>query len=539
MWLKRLAALISLLAPPLADAQSIDISQARLRLGEPIALTLHVQAGDLPAGRRLAPECIDAEMDFGDTHLAARQLQIRTRPDGQTTQVTLSHPSELSEPIARVRVELLCGPAFAREFTIFGDPPLAGHQASQAPSPSSSRSKRRAHPPRVALQPAGPAPDTAPPLNESQLGAVAAAVMALLRTQPATSEAAGTPLGADMPTSPQPRLQAAHEAASPDLLRQSLLDELDRLHHEQGQTAEALNALLSRIDYQDRSQSMMALWLGGTVVLTLCLAWLGPASWRFLSQRLQQRQPIAPKPKPAVSWLDALPVASMVAPAARSEPHQADAAYPDRAASQHAGPAEYRLATQEHRTEPHLDPPDSMLETLDWPHPSPDTAARAQAWPSADFGQATLERGEFGHLLGDVDALMAQGYPGACAVMLEEALQHGPGKPPALLLRLLDIYQTLEQPWNHERVCAQIEALYNVQIPAMHSTDELDMGLEAMPDLLRVLTSVWRQPDCADALGQLLVRPCAVPAFNLATFKDLLLLQAVASDSTSEVTLAH
>jgi len=65
------------------------------------------------------------------------------------------------------------------------------------------------------------------------------------------------------------------------------------------------------------------------------------------------------------------------------------------------------------------------------------------------------------------------------------------------------------------------------------------MGLEAMPDLLRVLTSVWRQPDCADALGQLLVRPCAVPAFNLATFKDLLLLQAVASDSASEVALAH
>lgn len=547
MWLKRLAALVSLLVPPLADAQSIDVSQARLRLGEPIALALHVQTGDLPAGRRLAPECIDAEIDFGETHLSAGQLQVRTQADGQVTRVTLSHPSELSEPIARVRVELLCGPAFAREFTIFGDPPLAGHHTRPASPPSTSRPRRHAQPPRVALPPAGPAPDasalahktidTSPPLSESQLGAVAAAVMALLQTQPTLGEAPGSPTDTGMPTSSQPRLPQHHEAASPDLLRQSLLDELDRLHHEQGQTAQALNALLSRIDHQDRSRSMLALWLGGTVVLTLCLAWLGPASWRMLSQRLQQRQLVAPKPKPAVSWVDALPAAGMAAPAARTQPYPADMYQ----TVQPASPAEQKPATPEHTTDPHGDAPDQMLATLDWPQPSPDAAAKAhaQGWSSADFGQATLERGEFGNLLKDVDALMAQGYPGACVVVLEEALQSGPGKPPALLLRLLDIYQALEQPWNHERVCAQIEALYNVQIPAMDGTDQLDMGLEAMPDLLRVLTSVWRQPDCADALGQLLVRPCAVPAFNLATFKDLLLLQAVANDPTSADALAH
>lgn len=541
MWLKRLAALVSLLVPPLADAQSIDVSQARLRLGEPIALALHVQAGDLPAGQRLAPECIHAEIDFGETHLSAGQLQIRTRADGTATRVTLSHPDELSEPIAKVRVELLCGPEFAREFTILGDPPLAGHHARVASAAAPSR--QRAHRPRVAPQSAGTAPDPAAParqttgaspaLSDSQLGAVAAAVMALLRTQPAPGEAPGAPAGTGAP----PRLQPVHDGASPDLLRQSLLDELDRLHHEQGQTAQALNALLSRIDHQDRSRSMLALWLGGTVVLTLCLAWLGPASWRMLSQRLQQRQPVAPKPKPAVSWVDALPAAGMTAPAARTQPYPADMYQ----TVQPASPAEQKPATPEHTTDPHGDAPDQMLATLDWPQPSPDTAAKAhaQGWSSADFGQATLERGEFGNLLKDVDVLMAQGYPGACAVVLEEALQSGPGKPPALLLRLLDIYQALEQPWNHERVCAQIEALYNVQIPAMDGTDQLDMGLEAMPDLLRVLTSVWRQPDCADALGQLLVRPCAVPAFNLATFKDLLLLQAVANDPTSADALAH
>lgn len=528
MWLKRLAALVSLLTPPLIDAQGIDISQARLRLGESIALTLHVQAGDLPAGRRLAPECIDAEMDFGDTHLGAGQLQIRTQPDGQVTRVTLSHPTELSEPIARVRVELLCGPAFAREFTIFGDPPLAGERAREVPVPSAARPQRRARAPRVALRAADMPPassgsvhqvtDNAPLLSDSQLGAVATAVLTLLRAQSA-------------PGGPPPDPQPTHEVAAPDLLRQSLLDELDRLHHEQGQTAQALNALLSRIEHQDRSRSMLALWLGSTVALTLCLAWLGPASWRWLSQRLPRHQPSTPKPKSAVSWVDALPAA--IPPAPRTELAQADPAHPPPPPA--ASPAEYRPAAPAHPIAARTETPDTVLATLDWPSPSPDATvtARVQAWPSADFGQATLEQGAFGTLLDEVDALMAQGYPGACAVVLEEALQSGPGKHPALLLRLLDVYQMLEQPWNHERVCAQIEALYNVEIPAMDCQDPLDTGLEAMPDLLRVLTSVWQQPDCAEALGQLLVRPgAAIPAFSLATFKDLLLLQGVASEST-------
>jgi hypothetical protein len=119
-------------------------------------------------------------------------------------------------------------------------------------------------------------------------------------------------------------------------------------------------------------------------------------------------------------------------------------------------------------------------------------------------------------------------------VALEQRLQDSAGKHPALLLRLLDVYRALNQPGNHERVCAQLEALYNIRVAAMEEAQTEGPDLEGIPALLTSISQQWRQASCADSLRQLLLRPGSAPAFELAAFKDLLLLHSIATEPEVE-----
>jgi hypothetical protein len=87
----------------------------------------------------------------------------------------------------------------------------------------------------------------------------------------------------------------------------------------------------------------------------------------------------------------------------------------------------------------------------------------------------------------------------------------------------------MEQPWNHERVAAQLEALYNVRIPAMGAATAAPAGaeLEAYPETLDQIQLVWPLDDPAAALSGLLLRPTALEVLDQPAFEEVLLLHSI------------
>jgi hypothetical protein len=119
------------------------------------------------------------------------------------------------------------------------------------------------------------------------------------------------------------------------------------------------------------------------------------------------------------------------------------------------------------------------------------------------------------------------GYHGACIALLEHALQSRPGKNPRLLLRLLELYRHLQQEANHDRVAAQLEALFNLRVPLLsqRSLSAPELGWELDHELgLAELSAVWDLPDQALACLQPWLLPGTHPRLSLQAFEDALCL---------------
>ena len=119
-------------------------------------------------------------------------------------------------------------------------------------------------------------------------------------------------------------------------------------------------------------------------------------------------------------------------------------------------------------------------------------------------------------------------FPVGVAMVLEKRLQAEPGKCPWILLRLLTLYQSMAQPWNHERVAAQLEALYNVRVPGAGAGAAPDSaGLETFPDTLHRIERVWQHDDPTAELAALLLKPATVEALTPFAFEEALLLHGI------------
>jgi hypothetical protein len=161
------------------------------------------------------------------------------------------------------------------------------------------------------------------------------------------------------------------------------------------------------------------------------------------------------------------------------------------------------------------------------PEPAPDPAPTTR-WPGADFGHPSLDTTAAStELLHELDPLVEES-PIGVAVVLERRLQALPGKCPWILLRLLALYRQMAQPWNHERVAAQLEALYNVRIPDMASEEpSAGADLEAYPDTLHRILQAWPLDDPAAALTGLLLQPTVIEVLDQPAFEEVLLLHGI------------
>lgn len=551
--------LVATTAAPRVASQSIDISPAHLRTGQALALSVRVRAED--AGPvPLPPRCIEAEWIADGRLWTSGDTRVRTRAgvDPAWTLVDLRHPHRLLGDQADVRLTLRCGPVYERHFRVFAAPGPTGeriarpaHQTTRQANLAIARKRREtAHP--------SPADAEAPsiPAREGILAAAAAPS----ETPPPSSSASGTRLAAT-PSPPPPDVGTATSTVPADrsptpALKDGptpvslpntspgdvarLRESLERLQVDHQKTLSQLGVVRARLVHAERSPSATT-WalLGG--LLLMALAQLG---------RTGADRPLRPLHAHSVQtglarW------STWARRATWTTTGQRQGGASNDLATTAVGTTGSALASSTSSQPTPADAKTGAIATVNAP-PSPTVLAPAESatWRQGDFGKPTFDPTGVEDLLAEVERLSVDGFPAAAAMTIENNLMQQPGKHPALLLALLDLYEDMGQPWNRERVAAQLEALYNVALGdgAGHrqpDTPATQTGLEHCTASLDRICRAWRGPEATKAIDSLLRRPAALEVLPLAAFRDAVWLHRMASlqqalhdDDTLELSLA-
>lgn len=570
----------------MAPAQSAEPTEPRLELGQPLAVDLPVR--DVDTGPRLlVRECVDVTLQQGDRPWPVARLhwQVRTAADtDRTWQISVRSDERIEEPIVRARITLRCGVPYTREFTLLAEPapsdlptltpferpsvppalthPARVDTASEAvPPPAASRSTHRPAP-RSSLSGTAPAqtrpmvqaqahtrnspPHTAPVRPERAASAAPPVVSPVARLQLDDLLEAQPPGAIPTTLAFSPALRPA-DARLHDALQSLWLKELQILHEEQ----RLMRLTLARLDARLAQEGPALRWpwlpwllLGfGMVWAATLSAWLRDTLLRRWTEWHDNtgtpvRRPAARMPDRDVPTT---PQASTDTTATTAT--TATTTLPQDAALQATAAAA---------------PTDTAATTLPWLPLSDMEGAAALRTPQAatgtDQGDATapvpalavhrragaaqrggLDEPPTSPALAQIDTWINKGFSGAAAAALEATLQTRAGPPnPWVLLRLLDLYRSLAQPWNHERVSADLEALYNVRVPPCNEQPGEGRSLEehtlAWPRVCRL----WQEPDAADQLASLLLRPTRLEVLDLAAFRDTLMLYAMSTQALGD-----
>lgn len=505
-WQQGIGAVVLLAWTGHACSQSVDTSMARAVVDQPLSMSVLVRGFDWPASR-LTPDCLQVQIQQGESGDTIAPVRLRTIPSGEDGRVLvqISSPQRVTDTVLSGRLSLLCGADYTREFTVLADPPAAGsvqgRTALTATTPGPG--KRPDKPPSATPSPsvsAGPAapPPTGRPVDEVELQRLVNAVVTAMALTSASIPA------------PPPPLPENPAAAQP----------WQDLREEQRQTRASLAALVAKIDRSEREA-----WRDAVLVMAAVIG----LSASLLVVRLIRE--------------GLMPRVGTTGPAAahrlrrerqrlRSRLEEnADSRTPQPPTEPARTPAPVAASTAQ---DPGLvawtPPPDAASESDPQDHPAtPDSGhpSAARRWPDADFGHPNLDTTNASAQLLDELEPHVEESPIGVAVVLERRLQELPGKCPWILLRLLDLYRQMAQPWNHERVAAQLEALYNVRIPAMGPVAAAGAELEAYPQTLDKIRLAWPLDDPAAALSSLLLRPTTLEVLDQPAFEDVLLLHGI------------
>jgi hypothetical protein len=556
VWLT--AAWAGLTAAAGTQAQSIDTGLARATVGQALQLVLRVRDFEAsPAG--LGRDCVRAEVRQGSDagpHQPLAWTATARAVDGETW-VTLSDPQAVREPLLHVRVALVCGAPYTREFTLLADAPAPAAAVKAGSPPRPARPRATPAPPVRPLAEARPSaePPSANPAQgpaQSFTQSFTQSSTQSLAQSPAQRLAAADPhpLAVRMTPTPHPSARAElgpapTTSASPlsDAFLQLWHQDMRALHDEQRQSRALLASLSARLERAEREATQLGALVAAVVIGLATLSagarlWhQGHRPWRRQARAATlaagsfpphaaatpSRSLTAPRIEPT---LDAGAVAGD-APGARSRTG-ADAMSGATSAALATTTTGALHATNTARTAH----PTQTAQPI-----APDGADEAlhRFTPEGGFSQATLDEGRHAELLAQVDQMAAEGYLGASVAVLENALQGRVGKSPGILLRLLDHYAALHQPWNRDRVATELTSLYNVALPELPTAagaaapDE-GASIEDTGLTWSAIAASWSTLHAAATLAQALVRPSPHPPLPLAAFREALWLHALSGE---------
>lgn len=527
-----------------AAAQSIELVYEQAEIGRPLLLRWQVRPFDLDPNRMQA-DCLAVHLSApGEDALPLPIDEQHLRPLADQGKVLLEVRSStpVAEPLLNARVVLNCGAALSREFSILVGPSTGGmpHPPLQrpagvspgpvpesatarttAPSPPRDTDRLRLDPPRQH--------SAAAALREDQVLAIAQAVAALLLQQQSH------------------RTSSAQPETPPDATAWD--NELRQLRQDQQQARAQLATLQLRLErQQDRLPTQWTSALLGAAGLFAAAAWV--RLWRehrlprWKTVARQTARPSTPQPVHPGAVTPAAQVLRELARQRRQEPafHTTDGASFDGLPAADAVAAMPTSTPAPPGSLAAAGPPDRLggppvaaesagaTMSLDWPatdpHVSPDPGGQHPPWAKADFGLPDLDAPARSEAIERLDQMARDGYRGACIALLEHALQSRPGKNPRLLLRLLAQYQQLEQAPNHDRVAAQLEALFNLRVPLLvqRSSTAQTGWTDDPPVDWADLSAIWVLPEQAQAWLRQRLLPGPHPRLTLLAFEDALCL---------------
>lgn len=494
-----LAGLIGLVPWSDSLAQSIDPTSARLSLHRPFALRLLIRA-DNPERKSSVNACIEADFQSGNTRLVSDDMTITLRAAERPGwyEALFTHPHVVSERPLLAHIILRCPARFEREFVI---------QASPVGTPvaTAAVSDLLVRPPVQSTLVSSKTARSQPPLVATETRNTQRHTRNLL------------PQAIRVADTPPPAIEASPKASN-RFDATALQLELAQLKHELAQLRRAQTPArpASSVEPNDPPATwLVSASLGWLLIPVLGLLPLAQRRFARSKARIHTMEIAFPRQDGPIGSPKQAPVQAADSPRQSPPPSQTTGQRaPLRAAASHRavqppeGPSE----------------PEGLVNT----HLIPPTVIPRGAASLADRGAAL-----FTH---HVDQLVQDGYMSVAVNMLEKALDAGPAKNPWQLLQLLDLYERLGQLSEAARLIATLQTLYRVHLPMTGGVRTAGQSLLDHPTLLTEVTRAWDQPDLAARLEDWLLGHEG-PSWDLATFEDLLLLHAVATNRPDSVAL--
>jgi tetratricopeptide (TPR) repeat protein len=575
---------LSALLSQSAQALMIGAPQTRAELGRPLQMDIPVR---LDAQEALPLSCVQAQAQAGESGGNVGGLVITSKPATDGLTLALRSQQPLREPILIVRLHLACQFQRTQVYTLLVDPPapelpmIAGSAVAAAPA---ARADNRAKPEQQVAQaeasavPVGNAPQRQPPRESKPVAARASGKTPLhpplvrqkeqhlrhlarpaLERPPAQSRLEMDDLSAaDLMASPDLRLATALPAALPHLspqqraqlgqLRQLIMDAtagpgeaqptlqqiaamqaranvLQRQFEQAAQQLQRSQSELARMRAQSYSASVVYALIAALVALGALSFWL----WRRGADPGLPESPFVPASvaRPSVNPAADMPFAAATPTAsATSMSVQASTIQPP------VMPFGLPPSVDGRPLQPEIDavsfgsPPPST-----WGHSGFDWDSRFLQPMSQDKQVHVDELMDAGHL---AEYFIETGDDQRAIDLLEKSLDDSASDSFALpYLLLFDLYRKHGLKKEFEALYTRFERRFNVAVPPWGQQPEgQGRDLTDYDRAMKLITLAWGGPQSVSVLEHMLLDDPQQHrmGFDLAAYRDLLMLYAVARD---------
>ncbi len=570
---------------PSAWALGLAGSSGAAVIGQPLDVTVQAR---LDNGESLSPECVSAEVNFGEQRVTPTAVRTSVESAGSgagsanAVRIRVKTTTPIDEPVVDLQVSAGCAVRVSRRYLILAANaggaaastsqtvivrPVAIAQATEAPAPAAV-----APVPATSTTTAKVAvPATAAPVTQSRAAAAsppratARAETSRLRMDIGDAPAAGSPAAGvgDEASVVEQAMQAVAEAASAArsiaeaaaaanqraAALESTVQQLKAQAQEQLTVNERLRSALAQAD--GASRWTLPLAIVSALLLGICV-WLGRRVMSLQAQADRRGGGGGGPPSLTASVrtsrfpLDADPPAA-AAPAAAAHPSTPN---PSRAAADANGrtsvpawPAAAPAPT------PGFSAPETWLPTLDTvvePSKAAAPTKRAIEGPESAIERTdpSLQSLQVARLaLRDVsieelidleqqaDFFVALDQDDAAISLLTDHLHQSHGASPLPYLKLLEIYRRRGDLADYERTRVRFNQRFNAYAPDWEVGLQSGRGLDDYPDVMPRLVQAWARPlDSMAELEALLFRKSRGELFDLPAYREVLFLYSIARD---------
>lgn len=525
-------------------------------LGRPLDVTVQVQAG---SDEVLSSNCVTADVFYADARQSAVKVTVSPVTEvAMGTNVRVQSSAAIDEPVVTVEMRASCGSSTRRRYVLLADfpalalataVPLSMRGAVEAPPvlvlPSPAPSEQS-----VALAPAKPVHQAAAKVSTAKAESrqtsaktrktpVVAATAERTLTRKATTRGPGkSVLKLDPLDLLSDRIDALDSAMlfapTEDALRygrqiSSLEGDVKTLRTLAASNDAKLADLTARL--QQAQASQIPLWLIYGLV-ALVLACLAAVAWLWLQQQRRTQKEAEP------SWwhgpddgalTELLPQAVTTAPApmpspvSKNKPAAPVVVAPVVPAKTAAAPMAEVDIDLDHVMQPVAEHGSFEVGTSGVPFEL-NGIRYISVEPILDIRQ-------------QADFFVSLGQTDRAVQILKKQIAESTEPNPLVYLDLITLYHALGMKAEFRELREMFHLLFNGVIPDFPAFNMEGHGLEAYPELLTKLVALWPRIDALAFLSACIFHDAngqAKVSYDLAAFRDLLLLHALAEELVAE-----